>query len=597
MEPGNKLIAFMLALGTLGLHAIYGDGLGEIHPGYEMTDIQPAGKRFLVGGVDLFSDGRMAVCNWGNPGEVWIVKGADSGSASTVKASRYAYGLQQVLGCKVVQDTLYVLQIGELTQLVDADGDGKADQYNKINDAFSTSESLLALAYDLLHFGGFFYAALSADVGFGGMDVQPSLVGRSSFIKMGRDNSIEYLATGFRNPNGMAMGFGNKMFATDNQGSWLPSSKVIHLEKGKFYGHHTVPANRFEDQPESPPLAWLPHGDVSLSPGSLLFLSEGIFKNQLLLAEEHRGLGGGRIYRVSVEDVNGVLQGAIMPFSGGIGTGVNRLAMGKDNALYAGLLGADGNWSDAESMKPGLKRLKPRDIGKSYAFEMLAVRSTGPATIEIEFTGPPAPDANDPARYKAETWNFVPQVGYGAGNKQNFRTLPVQAATLKPDGKTVVLTIGGLSEKYLVHLKLLGLKSAGGQNPWGSEAWLTLNRFGPGKVPEVAGCLDPKNPGFTKGATLNDPSACLPVTTRTSWDPMGDSPLRKINPGRIGISMVADQPYTLELVDMRGVRLGYWKGVGTSEVSVDAKRSGTGLRILRLQAGHRSWTRLWLAGQ
>ena len=435
MKYITKTKIFLLSLTSLGLGSIMGDGLTQIHPGYSLTNIQPPGNEFRVGGMDLFSDGRLAICNWGNPGEVWIVSGAETGTASTVKASLYAFGMQQVMGCHVVQDTLYVFQTGELTQLVDVNGDGKADQYNNINDAFATSENLLGLNFDFIPFGGSFYATLPADIGFGGNDLSPALPDRSSFVRMGRDNTIEYLASGFRNTYGMGMGFGNKMFVSDNQGTWCPADKLIYLEKGKFYGHRTTPANRFQSQPESPPLLWLPYPEVSQSPGGPLFISEGIFKNQFLFGEEHRGIGGGRIYRISVQDVGGTLQGALMPFSGAIGTGVSRLALGKNNIIYTGLLGGDCCWSTVSTTTPGLKRLTPKDVTKSHAFEMLAVRSGGASTLEIEFTSPPAADATNPARYAVETWNHIPGAGYGVGNKQNQHPLSVQSATLKADGK------------------------------------------------------------------------------------------------------------------------------------------------------------------
>lgn len=594
MKHWNKAAVFGLgAIGILGLGQSRGDGMGQIHPGYDIMDIQPLGKQFLVGGIDFFSDGRMAVCTWGNPGEVWVVKGAADGNKATVQPQRYAYGLQQVLGCKVVEDTLYVMQMGELTQLVDTDGDGRADQYNKINDAFATSESLLGYAFDVLYFGGSFYATLSADVGWQGMTFKPPLKDRSCFIRMGRDNSVEYLAAGFRNPNGMGLAFGNKMFATDNQGSWLPSSKLIYLEKGKFYGHRTDPPNRFQDQPESPPVAWLPYGDVDFNPGNVQFIPEGLFKNQLFLAEEDKRIGG-RIYRVSIQDVGGVLQGAILPFTGGLGTGISRVAMGKGNILYAGALGADGNWYGLETMVAGLKRLKPKDITKSYAFEMLAVRSTGPSTIELEFTGPPAADAVDPAKYAVETWNHIPEETYGGGNKKNQHNLTVQAATLKPDGKTVELKIAGLLENYLVHIKLVGLLSADGQAAWGKETWFTLNKFGPGKVPDVAGCMDPQSPSFDAYAAVSDPAACASSAIRHALPSHGQAPMMKSGKNLVHLDLPANAPYAMDLYDMRGVRHGAWVGMGASEINLASRRNLSGLFLLKLRTATHTWSQIWL---
>lgn len=586
--PAMALGAALLAAGPGTARA---DGLNQIHPGFEMADLQPAGRKLLIGGLDFFSDGRMAACTWGNPGEVWILKDPQQATAATAQFTRFAFGLQQVLGCKVVRDTVYVLQMGELTQLVDTDGDGRADLYNRVNDAFSTSESLLGYAYDVVHFGGSFYAVLSADVGFGGSTFKPPLKDRSSFVRLGRDNTVEYLAAGFRNPNGMGLGFGNRMFSSDNQGQWLPSSKLIHLQKGRFYGHRTEPANRFQDQPETWPLAWLPHGTVSLTPGNVQYLPAGLYKNQLLLAEQDRRIS--RIYRVSVEEVGGVMQGAVLPFSGGLGTGVSRVALGQGNILYAGLLGGDGGWSNLASMSPGLRRLKPKDISKAAVFEILAVRSTGPATFELEFTKPVEAAANSVAKYSVVTWTFTPQESYGGGNNVNTHQLTVEAATVKPDGRTVELRIAGLAEKYLVNFKLAGLKSADGEASWTPEAWYTLTKFGPGKVPDVAGCKDPKYVEFDPGAVLNDPAACATV---------GAAPRRvlteagnlRIHAGQGGGMLVEGEdpgPWELRLVDAAGRVMAARSGQGPFSWKLESGALPRGLHWLVGRAGGRALVR------
>jgi hypothetical protein len=587
---GMHKITGYIAMLTVCAGLAAADGLNETHPGFDRVDILKDNQKLLVGGLDTFSDGRLAVCTWGNPGEVWIVKGAE-GNAPV--ATRYAMGLQQVLGCKVVDDTLYVMQMGELTQVVDVDKDGKADEYRTVNNAFSTSESLLAYAFDVLHYAGSFYAVLSSDVGFGGMDNKVALQDRSMFIRLGRDNSVENLAGGFRNPDGMGMGFGNRMFCTDNQGSWLPSSKIIYLEKGKFYGHKTEPANPFQSQPESPPLAWLPHGAVSQSPGNLVYVPEGIYKGQLLLAEEHEGIR--RIYRVSVEEVGGVMQGAVLPFIGGLPTGIGRLAWGPGNTLYAGLLGANGSWSTYNTVKPGLTRLKAKDMGKSYAFEILAVRSTGTNTMELELTQPPMANFTT-ANFTAETWTFTPQIGYGAGNAVDKHALTIQSATLKPDGKTVVLTIGGLMEKYLVHFRFPGLKSAAGTSVWTPDAWFTLNKFGPGTLPSVAGCLDAKNPKYDPRATVNDPKLCASGSVSAFVPAMrGGGPMQWAGRQRVRISVPQGRSFELALHDFRGKITRRWNGSGSQEIALvpdhaDRYQVSRGVFFLRLMVEGRTWT-------
>jgi hypothetical protein len=268
--------------------------------------------------------------------------------------------------------------------------------------------------------------------------------------------------------------------------------------------------------------------------------------------------------------------------------------MGKGGIIYTGLLGADGGWSSPASMNPGLKRLKPKNVNNSYAFEMLAVRSGGASTIEIEFTSAPAADATNPAHYTAETWNFVPIVEYGGGNKLNSHALTVQSATLKPDGKTVVLTIGSLLEKYLVHIKLAGLLSATGTAPWGSETWLTLNKFGPGTDVAVSGCMDANNPAYNPNATVNDPAGCTTVAIGAKHAMQSMSPLQKLGSNRIRLDLAENQDYTLEMFDLRGVRQGSWLGKGSKEIHLNDKPMTSGVYELRLKTGKGSWTQLYL---
>src|SRR3712207_7735319 len=37
-----------------------------------------------------------------------------------------------------------------------------------------------------------------------------------------------------------AIGVDNEIFIADNQGDWLPSSKILHLQEGAWYGSRSV---------------------------------------------------------------------------------------------------------------------------------------------------------------------------------------------------------------------------------------------------------------------------------------------------------------------------------------------------------------------
>lgn len=575
----KKNIVLALSFAFLAAGSALADGLTQPHPGYIFTDIQPAGARYLAAGLATYSNGDLAVCNWGNPGDVYVLKNPRAGGQGAHSARRFAYGLQQVMGCRVVRDTLYVMQMGELTALVDVDKDGQADEYLKVNDNFSTSESLLAYAFDLEYLHGNFWITLSSDVMRGGMDANPSLKDRSTFMRLGRDNSSEILSSGFRNPNGMTLGFGNRLFAVDNQGSWTPLSKIIHLQKGRFYGHHNHTAAPFENQAETWPMLWLPRGTVDYQPGGLAFFKEGIFKGQLLFAQPDKRLPG-RVYRVYAEDVGGVMQGGIVAFSGGLG-GAMRVHIDANNVIYVGNLNSNGGWDKLPNMDPGLKRLVPKDVNAVHAFEILRVRVIGNGTVEVDFTKPVGPGGAAPGSYTGTAWTVTPVVGYGENSSVNNHALTVTSASLKNGNKTVELKISGMQLRYIHNLKMGAVKSAeGGETLWGQETWFTVNAWGPGVVPEIAPCREPN--AYTGASFAFD---CDPSSVGVISGPGPRTGLQKTVGGKVALVLPYGQDYTVRLFDMRGGERKVWTGSGMAEIDPFAGNLSPGLYLMVLQAG------------
>ncbi len=81
-------------------------------------------------GFDFFPDGRAAVCTW--DGDVWIVSGLDN-KLDKVRWKRFAAGLQQPLGLKIVDGYIYTAGRDQITKLHDLNGDGEADFYENFN--------------------------------------------------------------------------------------------------------------------------------------------------------------------------------------------------------------------------------------------------------------------------------------------------------------------------------------------------------------------------------------------------------------------------------------------------------------------------------
>src|SRR5690349_20038966 len=96
--------------------------------------------------LDFFSDGRCAVGTM--KGEVWIVSKIDA-NPQNVTWKRFATGLYEPLGLKIVDDKVYVLGREQITCLHDLNNDGEADFYENFNNAGVIDPVYHAFALDL----------------------------------------------------------------------------------------------------------------------------------------------------------------------------------------------------------------------------------------------------------------------------------------------------------------------------------------------------------------------------------------------------------------------------------------------------------------
>ncbi|MEM1119075.1 MAG: PA14 domain-containing protein, partial [Bacteroidota bacterium] len=75
--------------------------LQEVHPSYDLSQARPNTFLPKVGGMDFFSDGRMAVSTWDSEGAVYVVEGVQSGDPEKMTATKIATGLAEPLGLKI----------------------------------------------------------------------------------------------------------------------------------------------------------------------------------------------------------------------------------------------------------------------------------------------------------------------------------------------------------------------------------------------------------------------------------------------------------------------------------------------------------------
>lgn len=162
-----------------------------------------------------------------------------------------------------------------------------------------------------------------------------------------------------RSPVGFGMNAEDDLFFAENQGDWIGSGRISHVERGDFVGH---PASlRWSDRPSSPldlepdaipdtgdpmhevaeqvsnlklPAVWFPQGIMGISTSDILVDTTGgtfgPYSGQLFVGDQ----GQSKVMRVFLETVKGKYQGIVFPFRSGLHSGILRLSWGQDGSLF-----------------------------------------------------------------------------------------------------------------------------------------------------------------------------------------------------------------------------------------------------------------------
>ncbi|WP_265522348.1 family 16 glycoside hydrolase [Oerskovia flava] len=467
-----------------------GDGLrlDAVNPNYELIDLRPQGFEPKVSGLAFTDDEQLAVVTTGSvssggwvpnaqPGEVFLLDGVvEATGPDDVEVTKVATDLLNPMGIEVIEDSIFVSERHQLTQLTDPDGDGFYDTHTTIAE-WPDGGNFHEFAFGLVHDEDHFYVNLSVAINNGGATTNPQpAANRGTAIKIDRETGeISYVAGGLRTPNGIGFGPEGDLFATDNQGAWLPSNKLVHIEQDRFFNHFTNPAGPFDSNPVTPPAVWFPQNEIGNSPGNPILVEDGEFAGQMFVGD----VTYGGIQRTFLEKVDGEYQGAVFRHSAGFEVGVNRILTGPDGALYVGGTGEGGNWGESGKLRFGLQKLTTVSEDAFDIKEMRVVEGG----FELEYTDPVSDEvvANLDDAYDVTQWRYVPTQQYG-GPKVDEQPLFVADAQVSEDRTTVTLQIDDLKPGHVVHVRSpRPFASAEGTELLSTEAWYTLNSL-PGYV-------------------------------------------------------------------------------------------------------------------
>jgi hypothetical protein len=449
----------------------------------------PSDAWLRMSGFDFFPDGHSAaVCTWN--GDVWIVKGIDD-KLDHLTWQRYATGLFQTLGLKIVNGEIYVLGRDQITRLHDTNGDGEADFYENFNNDCQVSDGFHEFEHDLqVDSHGNFYYAKGGPVNPGGRGFQKLTADAGCIMKVSADGKhCEVYASGLRAPNGMSMGPHDEITVSDNQGTWMPACRISFVTKGSYLGVPSTSHRTPEPKDYGNPICWFPYVDGDYTQGDNssggaawdTFGKWGPLDNHMI----HLSYGTCSIFETMYENVDGIWQGGVCRFPLDFDSGLMRARFNPvDGQLYVcGLKG----WQTRAARDGIFQRV--RYTGKPVNMPTeLHVQKGG---IAITFTNPVDPSiATDSDNYSIEQWNYIFSESYGSPDvsrddpkKKGHDTVDIDSLTLSPDRKTLTIKIADL--KPVMQMKILMKIKAADGTPMNWEVDNTINKI-PGGGPSIA---------------------------------------------------------------------------------------------------------------
>ncbi len=403
--------------------------LGEEQNAYTVDTItiphqNPYKALFFISGHDFLENGDLAVSTV--HGDVWLVTGINDG-LNELKWKRFATGLFQPLGLKVVNNKVYVLGRDQVTILHDQNLDGEADFYECFNNMIPTST------------GGHDYVTCLETDSFGNFYFMHAQQGVMQITGDGRQLNV--IASGFRNPNGMGMGPGNIITASPQEGNWTPASNITEIKPGGYYGYGGPQVTENRPLGYDPPLCWIPRLQDNSSGGQVWVTSNewGPLKDQLL----HLSYGQSKLLLTLREVIHGQPQGGTLKLPLEFESGIMRGRFSPDDGqLYvSGLKG----WVTNAVQDGCLQRV--RYTGKPVDFP-IAVKTMRNG-ISLTFTNPlDRKTAENPNHYAIEQWNYLWSANYGspefrvsAPQTEGRDEVEVISATLLQDQRTVFLEL------------------------------------------------------------------------------------------------------------------------------------------------------------
>jgi putative heme-binding domain-containing protein len=393
----------------------------------------PWNALMFFGGHDFLPDGSALLCTM--QGDVWRVEGLDA-KLEHVRWRRFASGLHQALGLVVADGVAYVLGRDQITRLRDQDGDGEADFYECVSNAYTTSTA-----------GHDFICGLERDAEGRFYTVS----GKQGLLRIGPNGvSVQKLATGFRNADGLGLAPNGTVTVPNSEGEWVPASMVCEVRPG---GHYGYPGPR-EDRPPDLPLVYLPRG-LDNSSGGQVFATTDRF-GPLHGKWIHLSFGAGTAFAILRDEVDLQPQGAALPLPFEFRSGAHRGRFSPaDGQLYVSGMAGWGTYTPDDGCFQRVRyTCRPAPVPTEFRVHENGVLLTFALPLDRAVAG-------IPRSHFAQAWNYRYSAGYGSPELSpshpgtpGHDPVAIRSAHVLEDGRSLFLELPDLQPVSQLHLHL-----------------------------------------------------------------------------------------------------------------------------------------------
>lgn len=454
---------------------------------YKIVEVPiPDAVALEAGSFEVMPDNRLAIGT--RRGDIFLVSGAFDKNPNP-RYERFASGLDEIFGLSYKDGAFYVTQQTEVTRITDRNGDGRADRFETLSDAWGFRN------YHEFSFGskldqdGNIWVALCLSESY-----HSKVPFRGWCLKVTPDGETIPICSGIRSPCGVGPNEHGVMFYAESQGPWNGSCSLKVLQPGGFMGH-PISFNWYDLAKNMGPAPVEPNSGSrllterkrikELVPYAVVFPyikmgrsisgfmvdhtggKFGPFENQIFIGDFSLSV----LMRATTEKVNGVCQGACYPFREGLATGLLACQFTPKGGLIVG--GTNRGWPVRGPRAYAIQRL---DWTGKIPFEVEQINAR-PDGFLVTFTKPvDRAIASKPESYSLTTYTHIYQQGYGSPEVDHTKPT-VTRASVSDDGLQVHLRIDGLVQGHVHDFDFQGVRSADAEPLVHANAYYTLNEI------------------------------------------------------------------------------------------------------------------------